>query len=86
MAFRYEELCDCGEAMFSCYMQIRVALVLPVGVAQVLWIVADDALDEGEIIEQDGAAQTPRNVNPGIISYELLARDADCIASLWMLA
>jgi hypothetical protein len=45
-------------------MQARVTLVFKVGIAQDLWIVSNNALHERDIIEEDGAAQTPGYVNP----------------------
>jgi hypothetical protein len=53
------------EAMPSGQMQACVAFVFEIRVAHYLRVVLDDALDEREIIEEDGAAQTPGYVNPG---------------------
>lgn len=45
-------------------VQVRAALVLVVWVAQVVGIVADDALHERQVVQQDGATQAPRYINP----------------------
>lgn len=49
-------------------MQARVALVLEVGVSQPAGVRADDALHEGQVVEEDGAPETEGDVNPGEIS------------------
>jgi hypothetical protein len=51
-------------------MQARVALVLEIGVAQLVRVVPNDALDQRQVVEEDGTAQTPRYVNPDTISEE----------------
>jgi hypothetical protein len=51
-------------------MQARVALVLEIGVAQLVRVVSNDALDQRQVVEEDGTAQTPRYVNPDMISEE----------------
>ena len=60
-----EELGNGREAMFSREVQRRIGAVVKVRVAQVLVVVADDALDEGEVVEEDGAPESPGYVNPG---------------------
>ena len=45
-------------------MQVGVALVLVVWIAQIVWVVADNALHERQVVEQDGATQAPRYINP----------------------
>lgn len=59
-----EELGNGREAMFRREVQRRVGAVVKVRVAQVLVVVADDALDEGEVVEEDGAPESPGYVNP----------------------
>jgi len=59
-----EELGNGCEAMFRREVQRRVGAVVKVRVAQVLVVVADDALDEGEVVEEDGAPESPGYVNP----------------------
>jgi hypothetical protein len=59
MAYR-----DLGVAMFRSQVQTGVALVLEVGVAQLVRVVRNDAPHERDVIEEDGAPQTPRYVNP----------------------
>lgn len=57
----YGYLC---EAILGGKVQIRAALVLVVWIAQVVGVVADDALHEREVVQQDGATQAPRYINP----------------------
>jgi hypothetical protein len=45
-------------------VQACVAFVFKVWVAQYLRIVPNYALHKGQVIEEDGAAQTPGYVNP----------------------
>jgi hypothetical protein len=45
-------------------MQVCIAFVVVVWIAQVIGVVVDNALHKREVIEEDGAAQTPRYVNP----------------------
>lgn len=61
----YSNLC---EAMPGCKVQACVALVIKVYIAQLRGVVSHDALDEGEVIEEDGSTQTPGYVNPARIS------------------
>jgi hypothetical protein len=58
------------EAISRRQMQTRVALVLEIGVAQLVRVVSNDALDQRQVVEEDGTAQTPRYVNPDMISEE----------------
>lgn len=53
-----------GEAILCRQMQRRVALILKVGVPEVIWVITHDALDEREVVQENGAAETPRNINP----------------------
>jgi hypothetical protein len=55
---------DLSEAISRSQMQARVAFVLKVGVAQLVWVVPNDAPDQRQVVEEDGAAQTPGYVNP----------------------
>jgi hypothetical protein len=41
-----------------------VAFIGKVGVLKVAGVVLDDALDEGEVVEVDGAAEADRDVDP----------------------
>lgn len=50
--------------MLRSQMETGVALVIKVRIPQLLGVVLDNALDEGEIVQQYGAAQAPRCVNP----------------------
>lgn len=52
------------KAMFCSQVQVRAALVLVVWIAQVVGVVADDALHERQVVQQDGATQAPRYINP----------------------
>lgn len=52
------------EAMFGRQMQVCVALLVVVGIAQVVGVVANDALHQRQVVEQDGATQAPRYINP----------------------
>jgi hypothetical protein len=54
--------------MPGCEVQACVALVVKVYIAQLRGVVADDALDEGKVVEEDGSTQTPGYVNPVRIS------------------
>lgn len=45
-------------------MEGCVAYVGEVGVLKVAGVVLDDALDEGEVVEVDGAAEADRDVDP----------------------
>jgi hypothetical protein len=45
-------------------VQTRVALLFVIGIAQMFGVVADDALDESEVIEYDGSAQSALYINP----------------------
>jgi hypothetical protein len=64
MALVDQELGNLREPMFGSQVQARVAAVVKVGVAQVGGVVADDAFDEREVVEEDGAPETPGYVNP----------------------
>lgn len=48
-----------------CEMQGGVAMILDVGVPQIVGVVLDDAFEEGEIAEVDGASDSVGRVNPG---------------------
>lgn len=50
--------------MFGCEVQGGVALVCVVGIEQVCGMNADDALDEEDVIEEDGAPQARACVDP----------------------
>ena len=47
-------------------MQRSVALVFKVGILNVGGIVADNALDKWEVVQEDGAAEAARDVNPSV--------------------
>jgi hypothetical protein len=64
MPFLDQELGDLREPMFGSQVQACVASVVKVRVAQVGRVVADDAFDEREVVEENGAAETPGYVNP----------------------
>lgn len=66
MALLYEKLSNASEAASGGEVQRSVAMFVPVGVLQVGRVIADDALDEREVVEQDGAAQPSGYVNPRI--------------------
>jgi hypothetical protein len=51
-------------------MQARVALVIVFRIAQALGVVAHDALDESEVIEYDGSAQSALYVNPRAVRIQ----------------
>jgi hypothetical protein len=52
------------EAISCSQMQACVAFVLEIWIAKLLRVVANDALYERQVVEEDGTAQTPRYVNP----------------------
>jgi hypothetical protein len=56
---------DLRKAISRSQMQACVAFVLKIGVAQLVRVVADDALHQRQVVEQDGTAQTPGYINPG---------------------
>jgi hypothetical protein len=62
--------------MLRCEVQARVALVVVVGVAQVLGVVVDDAPDESEVIEYDGSAQSALYINPEVVRMYCINNDA----------
>lgn len=55
---------DLDEAMLGGKVEGGVALIREVWVLEVLWVVADDAFHEWEVIAKDSAAQAHRDVNP----------------------
>lgn len=48
-------------------VQRSVGTVVKVWVAQIVEIVADDALDQRQVVEEDGAPETTGYVNPGLV-------------------
>lgn len=60
-----EEFNDGGETTFCGEVEAGVAFVLVVRIAQVGRVVAQYPLDKREVVEEDGAAETPRYVNHG---------------------
>lgn len=46
-------------------MEVRVALLLVVRIAQVVRVVAHDALHQRQVVQHYGATQAPRYINPG---------------------
>lgn len=58
---------DLRESILRREVERGIALVLEVWVPQVVRIVAHDALYEGEVVEEDGAAEPSRHVDPGLM-------------------
>lgn len=58
----YSDLC---EAELGSEMEIRVALLLVVWIAQVVRVVAHDTLHQRQVVQHYGATQAPRYINPG---------------------
>lgn len=64
MAALNQKLGDGRKPIPRSQMQTRITLVFKVRVAKFMWIGADDALNEGQVVEQDGAAEATGYVNP----------------------
>lgn len=65
MASVYEELGDIEQAQSCGQMERCVAIVCKVGVLDVLRVVFDDALEEGEVFEVDGTSDAGGDIDPG---------------------
>lgn len=53
-----------GEPSSRRQMQTCITPILEIWVAQVRWVVPENALHQRQVIEENGAAQPPRYVNP----------------------
>jgi hypothetical protein len=70
--------------MFRSQMQRGVALVTEVGVPDVRGVVAYDALDEGNVVEEDGAPEAARDVNPEVHVREAGPGIGWCVGGVWV--
>jgi len=60
-----EKLHDIVEAIFGSQMERGIGLVSDVGAGKGAGVCADDAADEGQIVEENRASEADRDVNPG---------------------
>lgn len=61
-----EILADGSEAVLCGEMQRCIGAIIKVWVAKVVGVVTNDALHQREVVEEDGAPETPGYVNPGV--------------------
>lgn len=60
-----EERRDLGEAVQSCEVQTGVAFVGEIGILKKARVVADNALDEEDVVEENGSPQASGRIDPG---------------------
>ena len=64
-----QKFSDVMQAQFRCQVQGGIAIVCKVWALEVVGIVLDDALKQGEVLEVDGTPDTRGGVNPDICEF-----------------
>ncbi len=79
-----EVLGDLDEVVDRGEVQAGVAFVLEVWVLEEVRVVADDALDEEDVVEEDGSPEASGRFNPGVRVSDLLCLEG--VRSLYIAA
>lgn len=59
--------CYLNEAFFGSQMERGVALVVEIGVQEPFRVIVHDPLHQRKVVEKNGAAKAPRNVDPASV-------------------